>query len=924
MLNDTIDITDESNQSNRIIAVGEGSAHDDVKFIKIVDPVPDIPFVIQGVIGINLTFKNQDPSPPDEFHRKIRTFDGSDFVLSGNQNILAVYDAVSDEVALLTGSSVVGGDNLGNHIATMDLEMGPHTINFDNDVIGLSWDTATPGNKVQLKVDSSDNFDMTRDDNMPIILSLRAQDAVESDVASSWSQGSFNGTDSLTAFTFPHKLQINRGIDNMIYIPDNSSMILFDDPIDFGFVLQSPGVVNMGELNALVFENFGTVGKSISRFGTGIHYDIESTSDSHMFRVGGSTPANKFEIRDPAAVLHDINLVPLTSNLSDLGSNLLFFSDTFTGTLNLGDPVNSYTITGLPTGIEVDMVAGSFLWKNGANERMELLSNVLELKSGVILDMKDDYIAFEARTAPVHTTPTSRYLFQDISDNHMKIRTDSGLIDLETGVSGGLTEPLRHSVKDHGNVSGAQTITADTHNVFRIRLTGDISISISETLPAGKFQMLHLVLIQDGTGGHTVTLWDSAINGTPSIGTNPDEVTTVSLYSIDAGVTWYFATTKGGILNGGSGATQLNDLTDVTLVTPSSGNYLRYGGSVWANSDILWPDINFTGSSIDDLDDVLIGTPSANTVLKWSGSAWVDGLVTLSNMSDGTPGKWLKYNDSTGVLEETDIPSGVGSEFDDDVFRIRDNLDSTRKLAFSVGGIDTSTTRTLIAPNHDGTIITDQGNQTLTGIKTFQNGAIINILDANSTKIVNVTTPTISTDAANKAYVDSVASGGPHTLGSHSDVSLSGLVTDHVIRWNGSAWVNGQVTSGMIAANTITDADISGIAGIAKSKISSSGTWTVGDLPSDVSYKSFTESFSGQKTFNNTPTAAVFNGDIILNDNNIGSIKNVEIAENYATGTKPAGSTNIAKLFCVPTAGGKTELRVAFQTGGSVLIAVEP
>ncbi len=48
------------------------------------------------------------------------------------------------------------------------------------------------------------------------------------------------------------------------------------------------------------------------------------------------------------------------------------------------------------------------------------------------------------------------------------------------------------------------------------------------------------------------------------------------------------------------------------------------------------------------------------------------------------------------------------------------------------------------------------------------------------------------------------------------------------------------------------------------------------------------------------------------------------IVEGYATGFKPSGQTNVAILFTVPTAGGKTELRSSFQTGASVIIATEP
>jgi len=50
----------------------------------------------------------------------------------------------------------------------------------------------------------------------------------------------------------------------------------------------------------------------------------------------------------------------------------------------------------------------------------------------------------------------------------------------------------------------------------------------------------------------------------------------------------------------------------------------------------------------------------------------------------------------------------------------------------------------------------------------------------------------------------------------------------------------------------------------------------------------------------------------------------VDIEEGFAAGFAPTGTTNDAKIFCRPDSGVLTELRVKFQTGTSVLIAIEP
>jgi len=50
----------------------------------------------------------------------------------------------------------------------------------------------------------------------------------------------------------------------------------------------------------------------------------------------------------------------------------------------------------------------------------------------------------------------------------------------------------------------------------------------------------------------------------------------------------------------------------------------------------------------------------------------------------------------------------------------------------------------------------------------------------------------------------------------------------------------------------------------------------------------------------------------------------VKMEEGYATGFRPPFDTNTGTFFTVPTAGGKTEARIGFQTGASQVFATEP
>jgi threonine dehydrogenase-like Zn-dependent dehydrogenase len=93
-----------------------------------------------------------------------------------------------------------------------------------------------------------------------------------------------------------------------------------------------------------------------------------------------------------------------------------------------------------------------------------------------------------------------------------------------------------------------------------------------------------------------------------------------------------------------------------------------------------------------------------------------DGFRVRDN-SDNT--KQLAFECSsiaTGTTRTLTIPNQSGTialvgggttEFLDNVFRVQDNADNTKELAFECSGISSSTTRTMTVPNENGTISTE-------------------------------------------------------------------------------------------------------------------------------------------------------------------------------------------------------------------------
>jgi hypothetical protein len=77
----------------------------------------------------------------------------------------------------------------------------------------------------------------------------------------------------------------------------------------------------------------------------------------------------------------------------------------------------------------------------------------------------------------------------------------------------------------------------------------------------------------------------------------------------------------------------------------------------------------------------------------------VDGLVGKASAASGTI-------ENATVIGFTDSAASPGDTFVDNTFRVSDNGDATKKLAFECTGITTATTRTMTVPDENGTIAT--------------------------------------------------------------------------------------------------------------------------------------------------------------------------------------------------------------------------
>lgn len=106
------------------------------------------------------------------------------------------------------------------------------------------------------------------------------------------------------------------------------------------------------------------------------------------------------------------------------------------------------------------------------------------------------------------------------------------------------------------------------------------------------------------------------------------------------------------------GASALDDLTDVTISSPSNGQIIKRVGGVWVNA------AESGATNLDGLSDVIISSPSTNQVLKYNGTNWANGTDD-SGGSGGTSGTWAptltNVANTATLLAEGGIYTRIGN-----------------------------------------------------------------------------------------------------------------------------------------------------------------------------------------------------------------------------------------------------------------------
>ena len=216
--------------------------------------------------------------------------------------------------------------------------------------------------------------------------------------------------------------------------------------------------------------------------------------------------------------------------------------------------------------------------------------------------------------------------------------------------------------------------------------------------------------------------------------------------------------------------------------------------------------ITFEGSTADGNETSLTVTdPTADRTITFPDATGTVALLTSLSIASGSG---LTYNSSTGEFSTNAIPNAqlanssvtVGSTAialgnssttltglssvtstavitDDSGFRIRDNSDNTKQLAFECSGISGSTTRTLTVPDANDTLVVLAESQTLTN-KTLTSAVLNGTISGTSIKdednMSSNSASHLATQQSIKAYVDAEIAGVGDITAVTAGTGLSG------------------------------------------------------------------------------------------------------------------------------------------------------
>lgn len=324
---------------------------------------------------------------------------------------------------------------------------------------------------------------------------------------------------------------------------------------------------------------------------------------------------------------------------------------------------------------------------------------------------------------------------------------------------------------------------------------------------------------------------------------------------------------NGGVAGTAADWTELFTPTNsVSSVFGRTGVVTAQSGDYSASQVSATPAGPFVGSDVQSIINELGNTYIPDAIITTAGDLMIgaSGSGDASRLGIGSEGQVLTVSSGAPVWSS---PASAPTDFSDDVFRISDNLDSSKKISFEASSISAATVRSITMPDANVDLgLVNSATQPGDNISSLTNdSAFVDAAGVRSTVLTGFSlanaTDVVATDTVVQAFgklqrqLDNVSAGAASALSDLSDVSVTTPSNGQILIYDDAGagqFVNAtmQAGEGIIvnssAGNIQVFPDISNATDLASFRVANNDEVLIYDVSASQHRKTDLRSISGR------------------------------------------------------------------------------